>query len=190
MKRKMKMGRLQETICILIKREKFRVSCCNPFSKKQESLGRFDNEDEAHKAWRDKNHDHALALADLQTDERIAKPLRAHFHRVEIRTMKMKTFEEKVRKFTYDEHMSEMFSGDYFNICNIDAVFRSQSRLLPTKNIDYEMLRLLHCKRWENISDSIRADMPMVITRLLRAGQIGNEEKEVTPGVCAYLVNL
>jgi hypothetical protein len=188
MKRKMKMGRLQETICILIKREKFRVSCCNPFSKKQESLGRFDNEDEAHKAWRDKDHDHALALADLQPDERIAKPLRAHFHRVDIRTMKMKTFEDKVRQFSYDKHMAQMFSGEYFNICNLDSVFKARDENMPFKNADYKSLQLLHCVQWKDIPDSIREEMPFIITRLLKPHFV--EQKVVKPGACAYLVRL
>lgn len=58
---------------------KFRAQCCNPFTKRQETLGRFTCPDEAHEAWRARKHQLALQLADLQTDPRIANALRTRF---------------------------------------------------------------------------------------------------------------
>lgn len=54
---------------------KFRAQCCNPFTKKQDRLGRFPCPNEAHQAWLKKKREHAIALAAIQTDARIAKAL-------------------------------------------------------------------------------------------------------------------
>ena len=54
---------------------KFRSKCCNPFTKKQEHLGYFSSELEAHKAWRKRKLELAHDLAAIQTDERVAKAL-------------------------------------------------------------------------------------------------------------------
>lgn len=51
---------------------KYISSCRNPFTTKQEHLGYFNNEAEAHKTWLSKKLEHAYALAAIQTDERIA----------------------------------------------------------------------------------------------------------------------
>lgn len=61
------------------KKNPYVVSCSNPFSHKQEYLGRFSTELEAHKAWKAKKHEHACALADTQTDERVVKVLRERY---------------------------------------------------------------------------------------------------------------
>lgn len=53
----------------------FRSECSNPFTRKRDYLGLFPTELEAHKAWQAKKHEHALRLADLQADERVAKRL-------------------------------------------------------------------------------------------------------------------
>ena len=54
---------------------KFRSMCCNPFTKKQEHLGLFTSELEAHQAWRKRKLELAYELADIQTDGRVAKAL-------------------------------------------------------------------------------------------------------------------
>ena len=54
---------------------KFRSSCRNPFTMKQETLGYFTCELEAHKAWRKRKAELAHELAAIQTDERVAKAL-------------------------------------------------------------------------------------------------------------------
>ena len=54
---------------------KFKASCRNPFTKKQENLGRFDSEQEAHQAWLKRKLELAYLLAAEQTDERVAKAL-------------------------------------------------------------------------------------------------------------------
>ena len=54
---------------------KFRSSCCNPFTKKQEHLGLFIDELEAHQAWLERKLELAHLLAAEQTDERVAKSL-------------------------------------------------------------------------------------------------------------------
>ncbi|NLY14580.1 MAG: hypothetical protein GXZ10_13315 [Gammaproteobacteria bacterium] len=55
--------------------EKFRAKCRNPFTKKQEHLGNFDCEQEAHQAWVKRKLELARLLAAEQTDERVAKAL-------------------------------------------------------------------------------------------------------------------
>ena len=54
---------------------KFRSKCCNPFTKKQEHLGLFMDELEAHQAWLKRKLELAYLLAAEQTDERVAKAL-------------------------------------------------------------------------------------------------------------------
>jgi len=54
---------------------KFQSRCCNPFTKKQEHLGLFTCELEAHQAWLKRKLELAHLLAAEQTDERVAKAL-------------------------------------------------------------------------------------------------------------------
>lgn len=54
---------------------KFRSQCSNPFSGKQERLGRFTTEQEAHEAWAKRKLELAHELAAIQTDQRVAKAL-------------------------------------------------------------------------------------------------------------------
>lgn len=54
---------------------KFISSCSNPFTKKREHLGYFTCELEAHQAWLKRKLEQAHELADIQTDERVAKAL-------------------------------------------------------------------------------------------------------------------
>lgn len=54
---------------------KFRSMCRNPFTKKQEHLGYFTCEVEAHQAWLTRKAELAHELAAVQTDERVGKAL-------------------------------------------------------------------------------------------------------------------
>ena len=54
---------------------KFRSSCRNPLTKKQETLGYFICEEEAHQAWLKRKLELAHELEAIQTDERVAKAL-------------------------------------------------------------------------------------------------------------------
>ena len=54
---------------------KFMSRCSNPFTKKQEHLGYFTSELEAHQAWLKRKLELAHELAAIQTDERVAKAL-------------------------------------------------------------------------------------------------------------------
>jgi hypothetical protein len=54
----------------------YKAQCHNPFTKKQEYLGLFETELEAHLAWKAKKYEHACKLADMQQDSRIAERLR------------------------------------------------------------------------------------------------------------------
>ena len=54
---------------------KFKSRCCNPFTKKQEHLGYFTCQEEAHQAWLIRKLELANELAAEQTDERVAKAL-------------------------------------------------------------------------------------------------------------------
>lgn len=55
--------------------EKFKSMCRNPFTKKQEHIGRFTCEQEAHEAWRKRKLELAHELAAIQTDPRVANAL-------------------------------------------------------------------------------------------------------------------
>ena len=56
-------------------KNKFKSGCRNPFTKKQEHLGYFTCEQEAHEAWIKRKLELAYELAAIQTDERVAKAL-------------------------------------------------------------------------------------------------------------------
>lgn len=58
---------------------KFKASCCNPFTGKEEYLGLFLGQEEAHEAWRKRKHEHACTYADQQTNPRIANALRTRY---------------------------------------------------------------------------------------------------------------
>lgn len=62
----------------------FRATCCNPFTKKQEKLGTFLTEIEAHQAWLSRKLEHAVTLAQLQSDERVAEALISRYTNYEI----------------------------------------------------------------------------------------------------------
>lgn len=47
---------------------KFMAYCKNPFTKKAENLGLYNNTEDAHKAWLSRKLDHARRLASLQTN--------------------------------------------------------------------------------------------------------------------------
>ena len=54
---------------------KFISRCSSPFTKKQQNLGYFTCEEEAHQAWLERKLELAHLLAAEQTDERVAKAL-------------------------------------------------------------------------------------------------------------------
>ena len=54
---------------------KFRAQCQNPFTRKNEFLGYFDSEQEAHNAWVKRKLELAHLLAAEQTDPRVAEAL-------------------------------------------------------------------------------------------------------------------
>ena len=56
-------------------RGKFQSKCSNPFNKKQEHLGYFTCEVEAHQEWLKRKLELAHLLAAEQTDDRVAKAL-------------------------------------------------------------------------------------------------------------------
>ena len=58
---------------------KFIAYCHNPFTKRQEHLGYFTCEHQAHLAWKARKHQLACQLADLQTDPRVAAALRTRY---------------------------------------------------------------------------------------------------------------
>lgn len=58
---------------------RYKAQCNNPFTRKQEALGRFDDPNEAYLVWKAKKHEHALTYAEQQTDPRIAEALRTRY---------------------------------------------------------------------------------------------------------------
>lgn len=68
-------GEWQIGVCWNKEHEKFKARCRNPFTKKNEHLGYFTCELEAHKAWLKRKLELAYELAAIQTDQRISKAL-------------------------------------------------------------------------------------------------------------------
>ena len=66
-------------VCWDKKKAKFMSLCGNPFTKKQEYLGYFDCEQEAHQAWRKRKLELAHLLAAEQEDPRVAEALIARY---------------------------------------------------------------------------------------------------------------
>lgn len=58
---------------------KYQVNCSDPFLKKDVYIGSFRTPEEAHDAWREVKHLHALKLAEKQSDQRVAHKLRQLF---------------------------------------------------------------------------------------------------------------
>ena len=63
--------------------EKFQAKCCNPFTKKQEYLGLFTCEQQAHEAWLTRKIELAHELAAVQEDPRVAKALINRYSRLQ-----------------------------------------------------------------------------------------------------------
>lgn len=61
---------------------KLAASCSNPFTGKNEHLGYYTCQQEAHEAWRKRKHEHACRYADMQTDQRIAEALRKRYAKI------------------------------------------------------------------------------------------------------------
>lgn len=61
------------------RRRKFMAYCSNPFTGKKEHLGMFKCQDQAHFAWKKRKYELACQLADLQSDNRVAKALRERY---------------------------------------------------------------------------------------------------------------
>jgi hypothetical protein len=55
------------------------AQCNNPFTKKRVRIGVYLTEEEAHQAWKKRKHEHALALAALETDPRIIEALSTRY---------------------------------------------------------------------------------------------------------------
>jgi hypothetical protein len=64
------------------KTHKFQVRCRNPFSGEREWLGLYHSANQAHEVWRNRKHEFACMLADMQSDERAAMALRSRFLRI------------------------------------------------------------------------------------------------------------
>jgi len=54
---------------------KFRSRCSNPFNGKNEYLGLFSFEQDAHMAWKKRKLQHAKIIAEMQTDKRVSDSL-------------------------------------------------------------------------------------------------------------------
>ena len=58
---------------------KLQARCRNPFTKKEEYLGQFDCQNEAHKAWKARKHELSCQWADIVGDERLKHALRNRY---------------------------------------------------------------------------------------------------------------
>ena len=68
-------GELMIGVCWHKGNNKLKSQCHNPFTKRREHLGYFDSEQDAHEAWLKRKLELAYELAEMQTDERVAKAL-------------------------------------------------------------------------------------------------------------------
>lgn len=62
---------------------KIHARCGNPITGKREFLGCFDSKDIAHEAWRNRKHEIACELADMQSDNRLKESLRVRYLKAE-----------------------------------------------------------------------------------------------------------
>lgn len=58
---------------------KFTAACKNPFTRKLEHIGVFDDENSAHKAWLNRKREIFIEMATAETDLRISDAIRAKF---------------------------------------------------------------------------------------------------------------
>lgn len=58
---------------------KFVARCCNPFTKREEHLGYFQDPNAAHLAWRKRKHEIACIYASMQNDKRVASALLSRY---------------------------------------------------------------------------------------------------------------
>ncbi len=58
---------------------RYQARCGNPFTVKQESLGYFSTQEEAHEAWRKRKHELAQLVAARESDPRIVQALKKHY---------------------------------------------------------------------------------------------------------------
>ena len=57
----------------------FRARCQDPLKRYSRELGFFPTEQQAHEAWKNKKHEYALELAELEHDSRIKEALRTKY---------------------------------------------------------------------------------------------------------------
>ena len=58
---------------------KYQARCQNPFSGKQEHLGYFSTQEEAHEAWRKRKHELAQLVAATESDMRVVEALKKRY---------------------------------------------------------------------------------------------------------------
>jgi hypothetical protein len=58
---------------------KYRADCGNPFTGKQEYLGLFSTQEEAHEAWRKRKHELAQLVAARESDPRVVAALKKRY---------------------------------------------------------------------------------------------------------------
>ena len=58
---------------------KYRAQCRNPFTGKQEHLGYFLTQEEAHEAWRKRKHELAQLVAATESDMRVIEALKKRY---------------------------------------------------------------------------------------------------------------
>lgn len=60
-------------------KKKFEAKCNNPLTNRNVYIGAYDEEIDAHLAWKRRKHEYACILADSISDDRIAKALRIRY---------------------------------------------------------------------------------------------------------------
>ncbi len=63
------------------------------------------------------------------------------------------------------EAMNGMFEGKYFDICTIDSALEL-ARIPSQDSHAYNMLRIMHCKHWSQMSPEVKSSIPQLIDRV------------------------
>ena len=58
---------------------RYRAQCRNPFTRKQENLGLFATQEEAHEVWRKRKHELAQLVAAKESDPRVVEALKKRY---------------------------------------------------------------------------------------------------------------
>lgn len=75
--------------------------------------------------------------------------------------------------------LNKMMSGEHFSICTVDEAAKTPGTM--PAGAAYKILRPLHCVKWVDMPEELRAAVPKLIERCLRVPAYQFQITEVTP---------